>query len=139
MGIYLNPGNDLFEMSVNSEIFIDKTMMIEITNSALRTDKRHICISRPRRFGKSMAANMLAAYYSRGCDSADLFKNLAVSETEYFEKHLNKYNNTEDIPRLCMRRVLSFRSVGVQSPTERKRFYESPLLVKSRALNNTEL
>ena len=43
MGIYLNPGNDLFEMSVNSEIYIDKTMMIEITNSVLRTDERHIC------------------------------------------------------------------------------------------------
>ena len=92
MGIYLNPGNDLFEMSVNSEIYIDKTMMIEITNSVLRTDERHICISRPRRFGKSMAANMLTAYYSRGCDSADLFKNLAISKTDDFEKHLNKYN-----------------------------------------------
>ena len=92
MGIYLNPGNDLFEMSVNSEIYIDKTMMIEITNSVLRTDERHICISRPRRFGKSMAANMLTAYYSRGCDSTDLFKNLAISKTEDFEKHLNKYN-----------------------------------------------
>ncbi|MDO5150157.1 MAG: AAA family ATPase [Oscillospiraceae bacterium] len=92
MGIYLNPGNDLFEMSVNSKIYVDKSMMIELTNSVLRTDERHICISRPRRFGKSMAANMLAAYYSRGCDSADLFKNLAVSKTEDFEKHLNKYN-----------------------------------------------
>ena len=60
--------------------------MIELTNSVLRTDERHICISRPRRFGKSMAANMLTAYYSRGCDSADLFKNLAISKTEDFEK-----------------------------------------------------
>ena len=92
MGIYLNPGNDLFEMSVNSEIYVDKTMMIELTNSVLRTDERHICISRPRRFGKSMAANMLTAYYSIGCDSADLFKNLAISKTDDFEKHLNKYN-----------------------------------------------
>ena len=97
MGIYLNPGNDLFEMSVNSEIYIDKTMMIEITNSVLRTDERHICISRPRRFGKSMAANMLTAYYSRGCDSADLFKNLAISKykvieelTEYLERKLKE-------------------------------------------------
>ncbi len=92
MGIYLNPGNDLFEMSVNSEIYVDKSMLINITNSVLRTDERHICISRPRRFGKSMAANMLAAYYSKGCNSKELFKNLAVSETEDFEKHLNKYN-----------------------------------------------
>ena len=92
MGIYLNPGNDLFEMSVNSKIYVDKSMMIELTNSVLRTDERHICISRPRRFGKSMAANMLAAYYDRNCDSRNLFENLEVSKTEDFEKHLNKYN-----------------------------------------------
>lgn len=92
MGSYLNPGYDLFEMSVRSKIYVDKSMMIELTNSVLRTDERHICISRPRRFGKSMAANMLTAYYSRGCDSTDLFKNLAISKTEDFEKHLNKYN-----------------------------------------------
>ena len=95
MGIYLNPGNDLFEMSVRSKIYVDKSMMIELTNSVLRTDERHICISRPRRFGKSMAANMLTAYYSRGCDSTDLFKNLAISKTEDFEKHLNKYNDAK--------------------------------------------
>ena len=92
MGIYLNPGNDLFEMSVNSEIYIDKTMMIEITNSVLRTDERHICISRPRRFGKSMAANMLTAYYSRGCDSEEMFAELAIRQSENFQKHLNKYD-----------------------------------------------
>lgn len=92
MGIYLNPGNDLFEMSVNSKIYVDKSMLINMTNSALRTDNRHICISRPRRFGKSMAANMLTAYYSKGCNSTELFKNLAISQTKDFEKHLNKYN-----------------------------------------------
>ena len=92
MGIYLNPGNDLFRQAVRSKIYVDKSMMICNTNSVLDTSDKHICISRPRRFGKSMAANMLAAYYSRGCDSADLFKNLAVSKTEDFEKHLNKYN-----------------------------------------------
>ena len=92
MGIYLNPGNDLFRQAVRSKIYVDKSMMICNTNSVLDTSDKHICISRPRRFGKSMAANMLAAYYSRGCSSADLFKNLAVSKTEDFEKHLNKYN-----------------------------------------------
>ncbi len=92
MGIYLNPGNDLFFEAVNSSIYVDKSMLIKITNESLRTTNKHICISRPRRFGKSMTANMLAAYYSKGCDSADLFKNLAVSETKDFEKHLNKYN-----------------------------------------------
>ncbi|MDD6825845.1 MAG: AAA family ATPase [Oscillospiraceae bacterium] len=92
MGIYLNPGNDLFFEAVNSSIYVDKSMLIKITNESLRTTNKHICISRPRRFGKSMTANMLAAYYSKGCDSADLFKNLAVSGTKDFEKHLNKYN-----------------------------------------------
>ena len=68
MGIYLNPGNDLFRMAVNSKIYVDKSELIKLTNSFLDTSDRHICISRPRRFGKSMAANMLTAYYSRGCD-----------------------------------------------------------------------
>ena len=92
MGIYLNPGNDLFSEAINFDIYVDKSMLIELTNKSLRTTGKHICISRPRRFGKSMAANMLAAYYSRGCDSAELFKNLAVSKTDDFERHLNKYN-----------------------------------------------
>ena len=92
MGIYLNPGNELFEMAVNSEIYVDKSMLITITNTLLRTNERHICISRPRRFGKSMAANMLTAYYSRGCDSEELFRDLEISGTPDFEKHLNKYD-----------------------------------------------
>lgn len=92
MGIYLNPGNDLFYEAVNSDIYVDKSMLIDLTNKSLRKTTKHICISRPRRFGKSMAANMLAAYYDRSCDSRELFRKLAISETPDFEKHLNKYN-----------------------------------------------
>ncbi len=92
MGIYLNPGNELFKMSVNSQIYVDKTMLIKETNTLIMGESRHICISRPRRFGKSMTANMLAAYYSRGCDSGELFSKLAISEDKSFKKHLNKYN-----------------------------------------------
>ena len=92
MGIYLNPGNDLFKQAVNSKIYVDKTMLIDATNSLLETSDKHICISRPRRFGKSMAANMLSAYYSRGCDSRELFRKLNISRSDSFEKHLNKYN-----------------------------------------------
>ena len=66
MGIYLNPGNDLFRQAVNSEIYVDKSMLIQLTNNVFDTSDRHLCVSRPRRFGKSMAANMLSAYYSRG-------------------------------------------------------------------------
>ena len=92
MGIYLNPGNDLFYEAVNSDIYVDKSMLIDLTNKSLRKTTKHICISRPRRFGKSMAANMLAAYYDRSCDLRELFRELAISETPDFEKHLNKYN-----------------------------------------------
>ncbi len=92
MGIYLNPGNDLFRQAVNSEIYVDKSMLIELTNHVFDTSDRHLCVNRPRRFGKSMAANMLSAYYSRGCDSRELFSGLQISQTDSFEKHLNKYN-----------------------------------------------
>ena len=92
MGIYLNPGNDLFRQAVNSEIYVDKSMLIELTNSVFDTSDRHLCVSRPRRFGKSMAANMLSAYYSRGCDSRELFSGLQIAKADSFEKHLNKYN-----------------------------------------------
>ena len=69
MGRYLNAGNENFQKSVNSEIYIDKTGLIAYTNRVINTLQGYLCISRPRRFGKSMAANMLTAYYSRGCDS----------------------------------------------------------------------
>lgn len=92
MGIYLNPGNVDFQRALNSEIYIDKSQLIEYTNKKLFTEQQFICVSRPRRFGKSMAANMLTAYYSRGCDSREMFRNLKISETESFENHLNKYN-----------------------------------------------
>ena len=92
MGVYLNPNNDLFRQAVNSDIYIDKSMLIELTNNVFDTSDRHLCVSRPRRFGKSMAANMLSAYYSRGCDSRDVFNGLQIAKTASFEKHLNKYN-----------------------------------------------
>ena len=91
MGILLNPGNTEFQESLNSKIYVDKTMLIDYTNSVLRTAQKYICVSRPRRFGKSMAANMLTAYYSKGCDSRELFSNYKIAQTDSFEKHLNKY------------------------------------------------
>ena len=65
MGSYLNPGSDLFEMALQSQIFVDKSGLIEKTNRCVRTLQRYLCVSRPRRFGKSMAADMLAAYYDK--------------------------------------------------------------------------
>ncbi len=92
MGNYLNPDNSKFEEAVNSSVYIDKTGLIEYTNSVLHTMQDNVCVSRPRRFGKSMAANMLTAYYSRGCDSRKLFSKYKISKSSDFEKHLNQYD-----------------------------------------------
>ena len=92
MGIYLNPGNIDFQEALNSKIYVDKTELLKYTNDVIRTEDKYVCVSRPRRFGKSMAANMLVAYYSRSCDSKDMFEKYKIAGDESFEKHLNKYN-----------------------------------------------
>ena len=92
MGIYLNPGNKGFWKSVRSEIYVDKTGLIVHTNAKLNTEQQYICVSRPRRFGKSMALKMLAAYYSRGCDSAELFNGFEIEKDASFREHLNRYD-----------------------------------------------
>lgn len=103
MGHYLNSGNEGFKRALRAQIYVDKTEMIEYVNSVLGTDDGYICVSRPRRFGKSMAANMLAAYYDRSCDSKKLFQNLKASELPDFEEHLNKY----DVIFLNIQQILS--------------------------------
>lgn len=103
MGIYLNPGNKKFNEVINTELYVDKSMLISETNKLMDTMKKYICISRPRRFGKSIAANMLTAYYSRGCDSRDLFQGLKIAEADSFEKHMNQY----DVVFLNMQEFLS--------------------------------
>ena len=92
MGVYLNPGNDLFEETVRAEIYIDKTELISYTNKYIKTPQKFICISRPRRFGKSMAAYMLTAYYGKGCDSSSLFAPYKIAGDKDYGRHLNKYN-----------------------------------------------
>lgn len=82
MGIYVNPDNLSFREAVNSLIYVDKSELINYTNSVLRTQRKNLCVSRPRRFGKSMAADMLTAYYSRGCDSRELFSGLKAAQGE---------------------------------------------------------
>ena len=91
MGLYVNPDNTAFEMSRFSDIYVDKSMLISKINSLYRTEKRYICVSRPRRFGKSMAANMLSAYYSCGCDSGALFSGLKIGKDRFYKKHLNQH------------------------------------------------
>ena len=92
MGIYLNPGNEKFFRAVHSEIYVDKTGLLEYTNKVMNTSQQNICVSRPRRFGKSMTAYMLAAYYSCGCESERLFDAFSIAGVPTFRTHLNKYN-----------------------------------------------
>ena len=92
MGIYLNPGNEVFRRIASADIYVDKTMMIRETNRMIDTENTYICISRPRRFGKTVAGNMLASYYSKGCDSKAMFAPFKISSDPGFEEKLNKYN-----------------------------------------------
>ncbi len=92
MGRFVNPDSSAFQVALNSKIYVDKTGLISYTNSVLDTTNAYICNSRPRRFGKSYAANMLAAYYSKGADSEKMFSGLAISRSIDFKKHLNQYD-----------------------------------------------
>lgn len=92
MGLYLNPGGEGFEIALNSRIYVDKSMLIDFTNSVFNTEERFMCVSRPRRFGKTIAGFMLMAYYEHDVDGDSLFRNLKISKTESYSKHLNKYD-----------------------------------------------
>lgn len=92
MGIYLDPGNQGFRESICSKIYVDKTNLIACTNELLNTNDKYVCVSRPRRFGKSMALQMLAAYYGSGYDSRELFAGLKIESNESFPEHLNRYD-----------------------------------------------
>ncbi len=92
MGLYVNPGNAAFRRVLNSELYVDKTDLITVTNSKVDTMNCYMCVSRPRRFGKSMAADMLVAYYSRGCDSRALFAGKKMEAGESALVHLNQHN-----------------------------------------------
>lgn len=92
MGIYLNPGNENFAESASNEYYVDKTMMLSVLNGFIDQGNKYICLSRPRRFGKTMASNMLAAYYSKGCDSEELFARFRISGVEGYQDKRNRYN-----------------------------------------------
>ena len=90
MGIYINKGNEGFRRIRNSE-YVDKSGLIAIVNKTLFTRQCFSCVTRSRRFGKSMAAKMLCAYYDQSCDSRHLFADLEISSDPSFEKYLNKF------------------------------------------------
>ena len=107
MGVYFNPGNGGFERIVNGK-YVDKTGMIDVLNRRIGTTDSLVCVSRPRRFGKSFAVDMLCAYYDHTCDSHELFSQMEISGTQSYEKYINKYN------------VISIDMAGAISKRKRK-------------------
>ena len=105
MGTYLNPGKAAYQMAVNSEIFVDKTEMIQYINSVVNTQQRFVSVSRPRRFGKTIAADMLCAYYDRCADSRDLFEKRKLADESGWDKYLGKF----DVIHLVMTRFFKTR------------------------------
>ncbi len=103
MGSYLNPGSERFRTSLRLQIYIDKSLLIAAINKLIRTEQKYVCVSRPRRFGKSMAADMLLAYYSVGEDTSSLFENLKISKETSYREHLNQY----DVIKINMQEFLS--------------------------------
>lgn len=95
MGMYFNAGIEKFSRAVRSPIYIDKTGFLEYTNSVIDTENGYICVSRPRRFGKSITAAMLSAYYGRGCDSAVLFDDKKIAQAENYRTYRNQYDVIE--------------------------------------------
>jgi hypothetical protein len=91
MGTYLNPSNQNFIKTISSEIYVDKTDMILELNSLVNTEQSYVCISRPRRFGKSVAANMIGAYYQKGADAA-IFQKSKLTMNQGWDKYLGKFD-----------------------------------------------
>ena len=90
--LYVNPGNELFTEALNYPMYVDKSLLIAELNKLCSSPGKFVCVSRPRRFGKSMAGAMIAAYYSKGCDSRALFDQLKISHDPSYESRLNKMN-----------------------------------------------
>ena len=92
MGMFVNPGNEAFQVALNSEIYVDKTGLISYINSTIDTTYKLTCSVRPRRFGKSFSSKMLCAYYVKGYDSHELFKGLEIEKDNTFLTYLNKFH-----------------------------------------------
>ena len=92
MGIYVNPDETLLRRAINSRVYVDKSMILHELNQLLNTEDRFVCVARPRRFGKSMAGNMISAYYSKGADARQLFQKLKIAQMPDFETNLNVFN-----------------------------------------------
>ncbi|MDD7725047.1 MAG: AAA family ATPase [Bacteroidales bacterium] len=92
MGAYFNPGSENLERNVNSRIFVDKSLVMTVLNGFFNTDDGFLCVSRPRRFGKTVVGNLISAFYSRGSDARPIFEKLKIAQTREWDKRLNKCN-----------------------------------------------
>lgn len=103
MGTYLNPGAGKLRQSRNSEIYVDKSGMLSYLNHVINTEQRFVCVSRPRRFGKSMSANLISAYYDHTVDGRTLFHGMEIESDKSFAKHVSNY----DVIKINMQEFLS--------------------------------
>ncbi|MDR0929335.1 MAG: ATP-binding protein [Oscillospiraceae bacterium] len=118
MGSYLNPSSEQFKKSLRDEIYVDKSNLIAQTNAVFGTRRGYVCLSRPRRFGKSMAADMLAAYYGRGEDTSALFTGLKIGNDPSYQDHLNRH----DVIKINMQSFLSkYRNIDEMLASLQKR------------------
>ena len=92
MGRFLNPGNVGFKQIIKPKTYVDKTGIIAYLNEWIDTDSRFVCVSRARRFGKTVAARTIRAYYDKSCDSHDLFAPYEIARDPSYEEHINKYD-----------------------------------------------
>ncbi|MBR1865749.1 MAG: AAA family ATPase, partial [Lachnospiraceae bacterium] len=92
MGVYLNPGNKAYAEAINTDIFVDKTCMIEYLNSIVNTKQKYVSVSRPRRFGKTLAADMICAYYEREADGRSLFEKRKIARCDKWDAYLGKFD-----------------------------------------------
>lgn len=141
MGRFVNPGNSAFQDVLNSKIYVDKTELLDYTNQAMDTTSKFICNSRPRRFGKSVTADMLTAYYSRGCDSSQMFSRLKIAEHEDYRMYMNRYDVIHFDVQWCMESaggaggVISYITENVMA--ELRNYYESDIPETARTLADT--
>ncbi len=138
MGTFVNPDNSAFQAALNARIYVDKSGLINYTNSVMASTDAFICNSRPRRFGKSITANMLTAYYSRGCDSEAMFSELEISKSADFKKYLNKFDVIHLDIQWCMEpaggpeHVVSY--ISEKTISELKEYYSDILINQTRSL-----
>ncbi|MBQ9394867.1 MAG: AAA family ATPase [Proteobacteria bacterium] len=92
MGLFVNPSEELLKRAINSRVYVDKSMLLHELNKLLNTEDCFVCVARPRRFGKTMAGNMIAAYYGKNANSRPILENLKIATTADFETYLNAFN-----------------------------------------------